>query len=108
LRCPEHLPCTAAAAAAAAAAACVLQAMVLHVLLGVAQGMEWLHAHGILHGDLKAANCLLTVLPEQQQQQQQEPAGPAAELSDSQSAAAAAGAATYKLVPKVTDFGLSR
>jgi serine/threonine protein kinase len=96
------------------AAAVVLQAMALHVLLGIAEGMEWLHAHGILHGDLKAANCLLTVLPEQQQQQQV-PAGQAAalQLSNSPSdgggaAAPSAEASSYKVVPKVTDFGLSR
>jgi serine/threonine protein kinase len=91
--------------------AVVLQGMILHVLLGVAQGMEWLHAHGILHGDLKAANCLLTVLPEGQDSEhgsesallQGPDSGPAAGA-----AAAAGGAASYKLVPKVTDFGLSR
>jgi serine/threonine protein kinase len=73
--------------------------------------MEWLHAHGILHGDLKAANCLLTVLPEGQDSEhgsesallQGPDSGPAAGA-----AAAAGGAASYKLVPKVTDFGLSR
>jgi serine/threonine protein kinase len=29
------------------------------VLLGVAQGMQWLHEQGILHGGLKAANVML-------------------------------------------------
>jgi serine/threonine protein kinase len=37
----------------------VLQGILLQVLLGVAQGMQWLHEQGILHGDLKAANVML-------------------------------------------------
>jgi serine/threonine protein kinase len=40
-------------------ATAVLQGILLQVLLGVAQGMQWLHEQGILHGDLKAANVML-------------------------------------------------
>jgi serine/threonine protein kinase len=92
--------------------------MILHVLLGVAQGMEWLPAHGILHGDLKAANCLPTVLPEDQACEPdnrnaesallQAPDSGGCAAGTAAAAAAAGGAASYKLVPKVTDFGLSR
>jgi serine/threonine protein kinase len=40
----------------------VLQGMILHTLLGVAQGMQWLHEHNVLHGDLKAANVMLSIV----------------------------------------------
>lgn len=32
---------------------------VLHVALGIARGMEHIHAHSIIHGDLKPNNILL-------------------------------------------------
>jgi serine/threonine protein kinase len=88
----------------------------LHMLLGVARGMEWLHARNVLHGDLKAANVLLKS-PDGGR-------GAAASFSGSHSGAAsqrlgggpgaaeAARAAVAEsvmaMVPKVADFGLSR
>ncbi|KIY96377.1 Putative serine/threonine-protein kinase/receptor [Monoraphidium neglectum] len=90
--------------------------VMLHMLLGVARGMEWLHARNVLHGDLKAANVLLKS-PDGGR-------GAAASFSGSHSGAAsqrlgggpgaaeAARAAVAEsvmaMVPKVADFGLSR
>jgi serine/threonine protein kinase len=37
--------------------------MILTTLLGVAKGMQWLHEHSVLHGDLKAANVMLSIVP---------------------------------------------
>jgi serine/threonine protein kinase len=36
--------------------------MILNTLVGVAQGMQWLHEHNVLHGDLKAANVMLSIV----------------------------------------------
>jgi serine/threonine protein kinase len=36
--------------------------MILTTLLGVAKGMQWLHQHNVLHGDLKAANVMLSIV----------------------------------------------
>lgn len=43
---------------------CRRQGLLLSVLLDVARGMEWLHAHAILHGQLSAASVLLTTTAE--------------------------------------------
>lgn len=37
--------------------------MVLRTLLGIAEGMQWLHSSNVLHGDLKAANVMLSIIP---------------------------------------------
>ncbi len=60
----------------------------MQVLLGVARGMECLHDSSVLHGDLKAANVLLSIV----------------QLSSQ----ANADEELWQLVPKVADFGLSR
>jgi serine/threonine protein kinase len=36
--------------------------MILTTLLGVAKGMQWLNEHNVLHGDLKAANVMLSIV----------------------------------------------
>jgi serine/threonine protein kinase len=77
-------------AAAAAAAALLSQGIILQTMLGVARGMECLHANNCLHGDLKASNVLLSVT---------EPSvGDGSEASVGE----------VEIVPKVSDFGLSR
>lgn len=105
-----------------------LQEAVLQLLLGVARGMAYLHNHNVCHGDLKAANVLLTSVAE----------GGAAPLAVSTSASNTATTSTNitgttgsainvsmaccyvtssgphaldrgtRFVPKVADFGLSR
>lgn len=64
--------------------------IILQTMLGVARGMECLHANNCLHGDLKASNVLLSVT---------EPSvGDGSEASVGE----------VEIVPKVSDFGLSR
>lgn len=70
-----------------ALAAALPQGIILQTMLGVARGMECLHANNCLHGDLKASNVLLSVT---------EPGG--AEASNGE----------VEIVPKVSDFGLSQ
>lgn len=41
--------------------------MILKTLVGVAEGMQWLHSNNTVHGDLKAANVMLTVEPTDRQ-----------------------------------------
>jgi serine/threonine protein kinase len=58
-------------------------------MLGVARGMEFLRANNVLHGDLKASNVLLSI-------------------TEAASGDAATGEVEMEVVPKVSDFGLSR
>eukprot|EP00775_Hariotina_reticulata_P011898 gene11898-12042_t len=89
---------------------------ILLVLLGVAQGMEWLHSQGILHSDLKASNVMLTVVPAGAEAgaQDESTASRMAALTAATAAVARGSfslelpSAGCELVSKVTDFGLSR
>eukprot|EP00775_Hariotina_reticulata_P010179 gene10179-10339_t len=68
--------------------------VILNVLLGVARGMDWLHEQNVLHGDLKAANVLLSLVPGSSDHPQAD--GGAVDQSETQ------------LLAQVADFGLSR
>ncbi|WIA09496.1 hypothetical protein OEZ85_008896 [Tetradesmus obliquus] len=76
--------------------------MVLQVLLGVARGMQWLHAHNVLHGDLKAANVMLSIVPSSSSSSSGQQGDDRKPPADGDAAGA------QELLPKVADFGLSR
>lgn len=38
-----------------------MQALIIPLALGIARGMAHIHSHGVCHGDLKLANCLLSL-----------------------------------------------
>ena len=100
----------------------------LRALRGAAEGMRWLHARGVLHGDLKAGNCMLKfALPADTLAAAAAAAGGddvAGDAAAADAAAAAAvdalmaagpgrladavGAGAVTLTAKVSDFGLSR
>jgi serine/threonine protein kinase len=42
---------------------CLVQLLILKALLEVASGLDYLHAMGVVHGDLKTANVLLKAGP---------------------------------------------
>ncbi|KAF6257949.1 hypothetical protein COO60DRAFT_1626631 [Scenedesmus sp. NREL 46B-D3] len=79
--------------------------MVLSTLSGVAKGMQWLHAHNVLHGDLKAANVMLSIVAT---------GGGSSEAKEGQADDSKQQAddgddgAKHELLAKVADFGLSR
>eukprot|EP00882_Tetradesmus_deserticola_P001883 GHRQ01002019.1.p1 GENE.GHRQ01002019.1~~GHRQ01002019.1.p1 ORF type:complete len:668 (+),score=301.75 GHRQ01002019.1:1063-3066(+) len=77
--------------------------MVLHTLSGVAKGMQWLHEHNVLHGDLKAANVMLSIVATSERGE----AG-AAPAPDGKPPAGEAADGGHELLAKVADFGLSR
>ncbi|WIA29581.1 hypothetical protein OEZ86_012073 [Tetradesmus obliquus] len=77
--------------------------MVLQVLLGVARGMQWLHEHNVLHGDLKAANVMLSIVPSSSSSSSSGQQG-----DDCKPPADGDAAGAHELLPKVADFGLSR
>jgi serine/threonine protein kinase len=102
----------------------MLQDAVLQLLLGVARGMAYLHNHNVCHGDLKAANVLLTAVPEGSTPAPLPISATNASNIETQASASAinvsmaccyvsssGGNALERgtwFVPKVADFGLSR
>mgnify|MGYP001811210456 CR=1 FL=1 len=89
------------------------QGAALAALHGVARGMEWLHARGVLHGDLKAANILLASVSRvtgcsDSYCASSRVSGESLKRGGSVVPSASVAGGQEELVPKVADFGLSR